>query len=173
MEAKAQEMSGAPSVSVVEFSETVEIVADSARVWRALTTPSEVVVWDTGVACPLEIAPDYPQPGQAARWRYQLGPIRLTLHDCPAEVVERKTLRSLIQLGPFHFDETYSLQELERIDAAPRMSLTAKLLLWSEVPLLGGMLTRWIGRPIAASVVRQSLDAIRAHCEDRAVESLR
>ena len=168
MNAKLEEMPRVPAVDAVEFSETVEIASDSTRVWRALTTPSEVVVWDTGVACPIEIAPDYPQPDQATRWRYELGPIRLTLHDCPVEVVERETLRSLIRLGPFCFDETYSLQELERVDATPRTRLTARLLLWSEVPLLGGMLTRWLGRPTAASVVRHSLEAIRTHCEAHA-----
>ncbi|MCP3984996.1 MAG: SRPBCC family protein [bacterium] len=159
--------SEAPSDSVVEFSESVAIAADTARVWRALTVPSEVVVWDTGVAGPIEIASDYPQPGQTTRWRYELGPIRLTLHDCPVEVAEGKTFRSRIRLGPFGFDETYSLDQRAQADGTPGTQLTAKLLLWSDVRLLGGFLTRWIGRPTAASVVRHSLEAIREHCETR------
>ncbi|MBW2243935.1 MAG: SRPBCC family protein [Deltaproteobacteria bacterium] len=167
MNARAFAPPEAPAEGAVEFSETVEIAADAARVWRALTDPSEVVLWDTGVVRPLEIARDYPQPGQATRWRYELGPLRLTLRDFPVEVVEQRTFRSLIRLGPFCFDETYSLHEVAREGGVAGTRLTAKLVLWSEVSLLGGLLTRWIGRPTAASVVRHSLEAIRAHCEAR------
>ncbi|MCP5057655.1 MAG: hypothetical protein GY937_13165 [bacterium] len=167
MNVKAAAPPEPPADGAVEFSETVEIAADAARVWSALTVPSEVVLWDTGVVRPLEIASDYPQPGQATRWRYELGPLRLTLRDFPVEVVENQTFRSLIRLGPFCFDETYSLHETAREDGAAKTRLKAKLVLWSEVPLLGSLLTRWVGRPTAASVVRHSLEAIRAHCEAR------
>lgn len=165
MNVKAATPPSVPADGVVEFSEATRIAVDAARVWRALTDPSEVVLWDTGVERPLEIATDYPQPGQAARWRYELGPLRLTLRDFPIEVVEKRTFRSRIRLGPFCFDETYSLHEITREGGAAETRLTAKLVLWSEVPLLGSLLTRWVGRPIAASVVRHSLKAIRGHCE--------
>ena len=146
---------------MIEFIESVRIAAPVARVWSALTNPAEVVQWDTGVQAPLDAPADYPRPGQHVRWSYRLGPMPLVLHDRPSEVVPNRTLRSSIQLGPFEFDETYTLES----PAEDRTELSARLCLWSAVPLIGGVLERTLGRPLARSTVRQSLAAIRVHCE--------
>lgn len=142
------------------FAETIEIAAAPARVWRALTDPAEVVVWDTGIVAPIDAPPDYPRPGQHVRWRYRLGPLPLVLHDRPTEVVPTTTLRSSIRLGPFDFDETYTL----RADGATTR-LTADLSLTSTVAVVGPLLEELIGAPLARSTVRLSLAAIRRHCE--------
>ena len=146
---------------MISFAETVKIEADPARVWRALTTPSEVVCWDTGVLEPLDAPADYPAPGQHVRWRYRFGPIPLTLHDRPTEVEACSRLRSSIALGPFDFDEIYTLSAAD----ASHTQLEAKLSLSSRTPLLGALLERLVGHPLARSTVRTSLDAIRRHCE--------
>jgi hypothetical protein len=148
---------------MIEFTETVRIEAPVGRVWSALTTPAEVVQWDTGVQAPLDAPADYPRPGQHVRWSYRLGPIPLVLHDRPSEVVANRTLRSSIRLGPFEFDETYALEAR----GENRTDLSACLCLWSPVPLIGAVLARSLGRPLARSTVRQSLSAIRVHCERR------
>lgn len=142
------------------FAETVAIAAKRERVWRALTDPAEVVVWDTGIVAPIDAPPDYPRPGQHVRWRYRLGPLPMILHDRPTEVVPAVTLRSSITLGPFAFDETYTL----RPDGAG-MQLTADLSLASAVPLVGPLLERLVGAPLARATVRTSLAAIKRHCE--------
>ncbi len=146
---------------MLRFAESIEIAAPPERVWRALTDPAEVVRWDTGIVAPIDAPADYPRPGQHVRWRYRLGPLPMTLHDRPSEVVPAATLRSSITLGPFAFDETYSL----RADGAGT-ALTADLSLASAVPLLGGLLERVVGAPLARSTVRLSLAAIRRHCEE-------
>ena len=68
------------------FAETIEIAATPERVWRALTIPTEVVCWDTGVLEPIDAPSDYPRPGQHVRWRYRFGLLPLTLHDRPTQV---------------------------------------------------------------------------------------
>ena len=145
------------------FEETVEIAADRERVWRALSIPAEVVCWDTGVVAPLDAPPDYPRAGQHVRWRYRLGPLRLTLHDRPTRVEPASVLRSSIRLGPFDFDETYTLRE----SGASLTQLTAELSISSVFPVLGPILERTLGEPLARSTVRTSLAAIQRHCEPR------
>ncbi len=141
------------------FDVSVDIAASPARVWRALCDPAEVVQWDTGVVEALDAPPDYPQPGQHVQWRYSNGPFRL-LHDRPQEVVEGRTLRSLIAIGPVRFDETYTL---EPRDGGCR--LTASMKVWNRVPLLGAVLDRYAVGPEARKTVEASLNAIKRHCE--------
>jgi hypothetical protein len=143
------------------FAETIEIGADPERVWRALCIPAEVVCWDTGVIEPLDAPPDYPRPGQYVRWRYRLGPLPLILHDRPSQVEPASVLRSSIRLGPFDFDETYTL----RGHGTSATRLTAELSVASTFPILGSLLERIVGQPLARSTVRSSLTAIKRHCE--------
>ena len=143
------------------FAETIEIAADPDRVWRALSIPAEVVCWDTGVVEPLDAPPDYPRVGQHVRWRYRLGPLPLILHDRPTRVEPASVLRSSIRLGPFDFDETYTL----RGSGSSATQLTAELSMASTFPILGSLLERIVGQPLARSTVRSSLAAIKRHCE--------
>lgn len=146
---------------LIEFSETVQIATGVERVWRALTVPAEVVQWDSGVIEPIDAPADYPQPGQHVHWRYRYGPIPLILDDHPSEVVPDSILRSSIRLGPFAFDETYRLSSPEPLVTL----LTAKLALSSTVPVIGSLLERVAGAPLARATVRTSLQAIKRHCE--------
>ncbi len=149
---------------MIEFSETVQIATSVERVWRALTAPAEVVQWDSGVIEPIDAPPDYPQPGQHVRWRYRYGPIPLILDDRPSEVVSNSILRSSITLGPFAFDETYRLRS-----PGPSVTLlAAELTLCSRVPVIGSLLERAAGAPLARNTVRTSLQAIKRHCESSA-----
>lgn len=141
------------------FNLTVDIRASSARVWHALCDPSEVVQWDTGVEGALDAPPDYPQPGQHVRWRYSVGPFRV-LHDRPQDVAPERRLRSLISIGPFHFDETYTL---DRRDGACR--LTAAMEVAAPLPPVGWLVERLYLGPRTRAAVSASLDAIKKHCE--------
>ena len=95
-------MHGAGAVVV-----SVAVAAPPDRVWRALTAPSEVALWD-GVE-PVAVPEDYPRPGHHARWRLRLGPLALTLHD-RVEVVEAGArLEARLDVGGVHVDERYQL----------------------------------------------------------------
>jgi hypothetical protein len=144
------------------FSESVEIAVPPEWVWRALTRPNEVVCWDTGIMGPIDAPPDYPKAGQYVRWRYRLGPVRLVLHDRPTLVETATIFASSIRLGLFDFEEIYTLHRLETSSTI----LTAELSLTSRIPLLGLLIERVGGEPLARATVRTSLAAIKRHCED-------
>jgi uncharacterized protein YndB with AHSA1/START domain len=85
----------------------VVVDAPPARVWRALTEPAEVALWDGAV--PLDVPAGYPRPGQDARWRTRLGPVRLTLHDRVRAVDPERRLAASLAYGPVRVEEEYRL----------------------------------------------------------------
>ncbi|OGO51320.1 MAG: hypothetical protein A2148_10450 [Chloroflexi bacterium RBG_16_68_14] len=141
------------------FNSSVDIAAAPARVWRALCDPAEVVQWDSGVEAALDAPADYPQPGQHVRWRYSNGPFRM-LHDRPQEVTPERTLRSLISIGPFRFDETYTLEE-----RGGGCRLRASMYVRAPLPPFGYVIERLYVGPQSRRTVEASLRAIKRHCE--------
>ena len=141
------------------FAVSTDVEAAPARVWRALCDPAEVVVWDAGVEEAIDAPDDYPQPGQHVRWRYSNGPFRI-LNDRPQEVSPNVRLRSLLAVGPFRFDETYTLEE-----QGAGCRLTAEMDVSVPVPLLGLLIERVYLGPSTQRTVEASLGAIKRHCE--------
>jgi uncharacterized protein YndB with AHSA1/START domain len=86
------------------------IAAPVDRVWRALTVPDEVTIWD-GVV-PLDVPVDYPKVGQHARWQSAFGPLRLTLHDRIRVVEKTRCMAAAIDLAFVHVDEEYRLSPM-------------------------------------------------------------
>lgn len=147
------------AVSDFSFTVAIDIAAPPARVWRALCDPAEVVQWDSGVERALDAPADYPRPGQHVRWRYRSGPFRI-LHDRPREVVPERALRALLALGPYRFDETYTLD-----DAGGPCRLSAAMHVSSVIPLLGPILVHRRVGPQTRAAMEASLAAIKRHCE--------
>jgi hypothetical protein len=139
---------------------SVEIHAPVSRVWRALCDPTQVVRWDSGVTEALNAPEDYPLPGQHVRWLMRSGFFRL-LHDWPAEVVPEQTLRSLLSLGPYEINETYSLSGTP---TGTRLELLAEV--GSVIPLMGRLLVHFHGGPQAQAGFEASLLGLRRYCED-------
>ena len=139
----------------------VNINAPRQIVWRALTHPEQVVVWDTGIVRPLDAPPDYPQPGHIVHWKYSLSGLPMTLIDRPQEVKPLEKLRTLITLGFMRFDETYFLKEL----GSDSTELTALLRVGNVLPFFRETFDYRIGRTLAGSTVSSSLNAIRDFCE--------
>ncbi len=80
------------------------ITAERDRVWRALTTPSEVIRWDDQVVELLDPLPDFPQLGQQVRWRCRIGSVPIVVHQTIQEVQPGERLQSSISRGVFCFD---------------------------------------------------------------------
>jgi hypothetical protein len=147
---------------VYAFSVSTDIDATPARVWRALCDPVEVVRWDSGVEEALDAPPDYPLPGQHVRWRYSDGPFRL-LHDRPQEVAPERKLRSLLSVGLFRFDETYSLEGV-----GDGCRLSAEMEVRAPLPPLGWAIERLYLGPRTRRAVEVSLQALKRHCQESA-----
>lgn len=145
-----------------QFEAAAIIHAPVERVWRALVDPAEVVLWDGGVEAPEQVTQPYPRPGQHARWRYRLGPFRLTLHDLPMEVAPEQTLRSRIRVGPFNLDETYQLAP----DGDEASKLSLRLRVWLGLSVLGPLLDQFVSGRVARTSVRGALVSIKAYCEE-------
>ncbi len=141
------------------FTVSVDVGAPPSRVWRALCDPAEVVQWDSGISAALDAPPNYPQVGQYVRWRCSGGVFRL-LHDRPHEVVRERTLRALLQRGPFYYDETYSLAER---DGGCR--LTAALEVRLPLGVLGWLFERVYLGPRTRAAVEAALAGIKRVCE--------
>jgi hypothetical protein len=138
---------------------SIEIKASPARVWQALCDPAEVVQWDSGIEAALDAPADYPRPGQVVRWQLRSGPFR-TLVDRPQVVDPERTLRSLLSVGPFRMDETYTITP-----APSGCTLTALVDTTAALPLIGGFIERIYLGPIIKRDFGASLAAIKRHFE--------
>ena len=140
----------------------VEISASLSRVWRALSQPPQVAVWDTGIIEAIDAPADYPQPGQHVQWQYSLALIPMTLHDFPQKVVENELLQTRIKLGILRYLEAYTLVW----DNDKNMTiLTAEMFVGNALPLIGRVFDHLIGIRVARSSVKASLWAIKTFCE--------
>jgi hypothetical protein len=138
---------------------TTQIAAPVSRVWRALCDPAEVARWDTGVIAAIDAPADYPRPGQAVRWQYasERWP---ELLDRPQDVVAEQELRSILELGPYYMDETYSLTAWEG-----GTMLTTTVDLTVRRSLLGPLVERlWPGREVRKGL-QASLAGLKRYCE--------
>lgn len=133
---------------------TTEIAAPTERVWRALTVPDEVAAWD-GVV-PLDVAADYPQPGQHARWRSALGPLRLTLHDRIRAIEPERRMAAEIDVAFVHVDEEYRLL----VDEVGGSRLITDDDVRSHIPGLGWLAVRLTRANVVASMAR-----LKEYCE--------
>jgi hypothetical protein len=147
----------------VTIEHFVEIAADRERIWRALTDPASVAIWDTGIVAAVDAPADYPVPGQTVRWRYRLFGLPLTLVDRPQEVVPRERLRTSIALAFLRLDETYTLAASPANAVHTRLGICLRL--GNTLPVLGRAFDRHIGRGLARETITQSLSAIRDFCE--------
>ena len=132
-----------------------------ARVWRALVSPSELIRWDERRISLETPIPDYPAPGQPARWRCWLGSVTVERCEDPLEVIPAERLRSAVRLASFEFEETYTLAD--QAPDATRLSL--RLIAKNTLPLLGGELDRFDVRRLSAERVDETLAQIQRWCE--------
>ncbi len=140
------------------------ITADRERVWRALTTPSELIRWDDQIVALLDPAPDYPSPGQSVRWRYRIGSIEIDVQQTIREIQPRERLQSAISLGLFHFDETYTLVSEQATPDQTRLRLS--VVSSNSVPVVGGLMDRFTVRRLSATLVDSRLRSVQKWCEN-------
>ena len=141
------------------------ITADRKRVWRALTTPAELIRWDSKIVALLDAISDYPCPGQRVRWRYRLGSVQIVVHQTIGEIRPQERLQSAISLGLFRFDEIYSL--VDEAASPDRTRLTLRFVTSNSTPLVGGLLDRFDVRRLSAELIDARLRSIQKWCENQ------
>lgn len=134
--------------------------------WRALTTPAEVIRWDDQIVALIEPVPGFPRLGQQARWRYRVGSVEVVAQQTVREIWHAERFGCAMSLGLFRFDETYGLADDN--GTPDRTRLTLKLVTANSVPLVGGLLDRFAVRRLAAELVDSRLRAIQKWCENEA-----
>ena len=130
--------------------------------WLALTDPAQVVRWDESKLALLDGAPDYPQVGQHVRWRYRFREVPIVLHDRPLEVVPYERLRCSIDLGLFHFEQTYSLRA-----GAGRTQVGLRLQTLNSISTLHDQVDRFAVRRIASDFVYGRLHGLQKWCNSQ------
>ena len=148
---------------VITLQMSVSIDADRARVWRALTDPSEVLGWDPRILETIGSPAAYPEEGTPVRWRYRLGSVPVVLHDRPTDVAPPERLASTMTVGSLRIEQTYTLQE-EPGDE-PRTRLGMKLVTNSSVPVIGEVVNRFDIRRLAAERIDETLRCVQEWCQ--------
>ncbi len=142
------------------------ITAERDRIWRALTTPSELIRWDDQLVALLDPAPDYPQLGQKVRWRYRIGSVPIVVHQTIQEVHPGERLQSTISRGVFCFDEMYTLAD--EVAQPDRTRLSLRVVASNSTPVVGGSMDRFEIRRLSSELIDARLRAVQKWCENNA-----
>lgn len=142
------------------------ISAERSRVWRALTTPSELLRWDDQIVELLDSPANFPQPGQQVRWRCRIGAVPIVVHQTIRELLPGERLQSAISRGVFCFDETYMLST--ESEAPERTRLSLRIVASNSTPLVGGVMDRFEVRRLSAELIDSRLRSIQKWCENDA-----
>lgn len=140
------------------------ITAERGRIWRALTTPSELIRWDDQLVALLDPAPDYPQLGQKVRWRYRVGSVPIVVHQTIQEVKPGERLQSTISRGVFRFDEMYTLAD--EVAQPDRTRLSLRVVASNSTPVVDGTMDRFEIRRLSAELIDARLRAVQKWCEN-------
>jgi len=142
------------------------ITAERDRIWRALTTPSELIRWDDQIVALIDPVPDFPRLGQQVRWRYRIGSVPVVVHQTIQQVQQGERLQSAISRGVFRFAETYTLAD--EIALPDRTRLSLRVVASNSTPLVGGLMDRFAIRRLSAELIDSRLRAVQKWCENHA-----
>ncbi|HEY5658410.1 MAG TPA: SRPBCC domain-containing protein [Myxococcota bacterium] len=147
---------------MITVSMAAVIDAPRERVWRALTSPQELIRWDDRVVT-LAGRADRGGRRPGPRQRYRLGSVWVDLRYRPLEVVRGRRLRSEVSLGLFRFEATYTLAPDDGEAAQTHLSL--RLAFSNSVPVVGGCVDRFDLRRLASELVSENISALQRWCE--------
>jgi hypothetical protein len=165
----------------VAFSATIGAPID--RVWRALTDPSERIVWDERILGEVSLSrrtPRSAKAGEASRgaaakksanaiprktkWRFRLGRIPLVMQDVVSEAERNERLVSRISIGSMLFDQMLTFHR-EDDESGPRTRLSMKLVARNQIAVIGEVVQRLDVQKIVIEYVDTTLRQVQKHCE--------
>ena len=165
----------------VALSATIGAPID--RVWRALTDPSERIVWDERILGEVSLSHRTTRSaktggasrGAAAKkfanaiprktkWRFRLGGIPLVMQDVVSEAERNDRLVSRISIGSMLFDQTLTFHR-EDDESGPRTRLSMKLVARNQIAVIGEVVQRLDVQKIVIEYVDTTLRQVQKHCE--------
>lgn len=141
------------------------IGAPRERVWRALTSPQELIRWDDRVVALARGADSGNGRRVRPQQRYRWGSVWVDLRYQPLEVIPGRRLRLEVSLGLFRFEATYTLSPEEADPTRTRLSL--RLAFSNSVPVVGGCVDRFDLRRVGSQLVSENISALQCWCEGR------
>jgi hypothetical protein len=149
---------------MVECIASVTINAAIKRVWRALSTRSEVPKWDSNLTRPIDVPDHYPhlEKGQVAKWKYWIGPFPCVLYDQPIEAIDCQTYAAENKVAFIRFKERYSIKAISNTQTQVDFNVN----IWTTLPLMGPTLDKFILKPITDKTISSSLRKLKDWCEN-------
>lgn len=142
------------------------VEASRQRVWRALTDPAEIVLWDDARIALVDAPDAYPTAGQTIRWRYKLGSIVLVLKETPQVVQPHQRYALACSAGSLRFEQTFTLVEEPEDSAQPaRTRLSLKLTASNRVQLVDSGIDRFEVRQMLTARINETLRSVQKWCE--------
>lgn len=155
------------------------IDATGERVWRAITDPSQRLLWDDRILGAVEPArsevprrrsiripsavPSAP-PIRTTRWRFLWSGIPLVLVDEIHRIEGHERSFGRFSIGSMRFDQTLTVSE-ERDDGGPHSRLAMKLVANNSIAVFGELIPRLEVQRMAIEYVDTTLRLVRKHCE--------
>ena len=160
----------------VALSATIGAPID--RVWRALTDPSERVVWDERILGQVSLSHGSRRSAKRrsvatqadsalskrTEWRFRLGGVPVVMQDTVHEIVRNERLVSRISIGSMRFDQTLTLCR-EDDESGPRTRLGMKLVTRSQIAVIGEVVQRLDVQKIVIEFVGTTLRQVQKYCE--------
>ena len=147
----------------VALSATIGAPID--RVWRALTDPSERIVWDERILGEVSLSPrsENVVPDKT-KWRFRLGSVPLVMQDVVSQAERNERLTSRISIGSMHFDQTLTFHR-EEDESGPRTRLSMKLVARNQIAVIGEVVQRLDVQKIVIEYVDTTLRQVQKYCE--------
>lgn len=168
----------------VALSATIGAPID--RVWRALTDPSERIVWDERILGEVSLSRRTSRSAGTAKtekasratstqksanvvhrktkWRFRLGGIPLVMQEVVSEAERNERLVSRISIGSMLFDQTLTFHR-EDDESGPRTRLSMKLVARNQIAVIGEIVQRLDVQKIIIEYVDTTLRQVQKHCE--------
>jgi uncharacterized protein YndB with AHSA1/START domain len=159
----------------VALSATIGAPID--RVWRALTDPSERLVWDERILGEVSLSRRSARrtgDGRTTRattdrlskskWRFKLGGVPLVMQEAVGESVRNERLVSRISIGSMHLDQNLKLYR-EDDESGPRTRLSMKLVAHNQIAVIGEVVQRLDVQKIVIEYVDTTLRQVQKYCE--------
>ena len=143
------------------ISQAITINAAVPIVWKALTTPDQVLQRDKAIVAFHGDPLAYPVAGKTFRWTYVLGPFHLALYETQETIVTQKIYVATCRMSILYWKESYELTSHPQV-----CQLVLKLMMSCRASIFTPLLEAMFVKNMAASQIQQTLKGLKSFCEN-------